>query len=232
MIVILEQPEILEQSAILYTGITATWCRGGCRKFRYPYCYLGDTPYCENCAVIAQLKPISSPAPQSQKPVCPPRKIRAEPRKAISPNIKDKLLKVLQNGPASSTEMTRQIGCNKASLDRRARQLTKQNLIYHGADYKNKSCNWYSLPQDKEQLIAKLGKPTHERILEELKNGPKGSTEIARNVHITSSVARKTLEKLVKKNLIVAERDSRFKFYALPEHRERLLKQIASSATS
>jgi predicted transcriptional regulator len=197
--------------AILYTGTTATWCKGGCGKFRYPYCYVGDRPYCEGCAFVSGIRAVTAPVKQK-----PPKK---RPKARIG--TKQLIPLALSSGPASGRELAERLNVHQDTITFCAKHLVARNLICcdrrRGVGAREQL--WYALPKDIEKLQEKVGKALPELILEELKAGAKTAPALqelllnrATNRKYYPESIHKALRELVRQGVVV-RLDTGFRAY-------------------
>lgn len=158
-------------AAILYTGTTATWCRGGCGKFRYPYCYVADRPYCEGCAFIARLEPIAA---------LPKLKSASEKPAQSKRGAKHLIPSLLEDGPASTKDLAAQLGLCSDSVNLAARKLVAEGVIIAQRQRGNgaRMPMYYALPGNIEKLREVVGKSLPELILQELAYGAKTKNDL------------------------------------------------------
>lgn len=143
--------------AILYSGKTATWCKGGCGKFRYPYCYVLDRPYCEGCALIARIEAI--PALPKLK-ILKEKKTSKNTKRRDSSNIDQEILEALADGPCNTTTLIQKTGWSHKTILCHTLALEKDRKILsfrHVGGTGGSSARWYSLIKDKNLLVRKVG---------------------------------------------------------------------------
>lgn len=148
--------------AILYSGNTATWCQGGCSRFRYPYCHVGDRPYCEGCALIARIKAIPAlpapPAPPKVK-IAKERRPQSNRKRRDSSNIDQEILEALADEPCNTTTLIQKTGWSHKTILRHTLALEKDRKILsfrHVGGTGGSSARWYSLVKDKSLLVRRV----------------------------------------------------------------------------
>lgn len=199
--------------AILYTGTTATWCKGGCGRFRYPYCYVADRPYCEGCATIASIRAIvAPPAPEKAKP---PKK---QPKRRIG--SKQLILEALSAGPASSRQLAAKLGLHQDTITTAAKWLIDRGMICAARESGggSRSALWYALPEDIEKLRHQIATSLPEAVLRQLVT-PKTTPELHKSLlnpatkcryHLDS--IKKALRQLIRERKVV-QIDTAFSMY-------------------
>lgn len=201
--------------AILYTGTSATWCKGGCGKFRYPYCHVAERPYCEGCAFVARLEPMAAPKP---------KEIKAEPAQPTKIGAMQLIPYLLEDKPLSSKNLAEQLGLCSDTINLAASKLIAKGLIVAGQrrGKATEMLKYYALPKHLEQLKEITGKSLAELILEELEHGAKTRVELQatllnkatfKSFHVSS--IRKTLYRLVRDGRVAKERNDNSWIYQL-----------------
>lgn len=199
--------------AILYEGKTATWCRGGCGKFRYPYCYVEDRPYCEGCAFIARLEAVTA---QPKKEVVVTQKSST---KQLIPSF-------LKEGPLSTKDLAAHLKLCLHSVNLAANKLAAEGIIVAKRQRGNsgRMPMYYALPEHAERLKEITGESLPELILNELKHGAKTRDELhnvlrnkilVRKFHLRS--LRKALTRLIHDGRVAKKRRDNLWLYQLSD---------------
>lgn len=136
--------------AILYQGQFAAWCKGGCNRFRKPYCYVENSPICHVCARKMELqvtiKPKSKRNPQKRTIGI------GNSLKAREMRVEDRLLKILSY-PQRSSDLAQILECNSQHLTTIARNLVEEGKIIAAREQSKNPKLWYALPHQQQELI-------------------------------------------------------------------------------
>lgn len=226
--------EVQDFAPILYDGATAQWCRGGCGKFRYPYCFVGDSPYCLDCTKLNRLNPVKrlerldrldkldifeskevkENRPRQLKIVCDFPK----PKK---PTIKERIVALLQDGPQSSVGLAKTLGNHPISVSNAARLLIVEGTILSVREQSKTPMLWYSLPVYKDELVEKTGMRLKDAINLLINSEPHTAIELHQKLpgYKLHSITC-ALHQMVVISAIVAKGNNHQRVYGLPAQAE------------
>ena len=146
--------------AILYQGQSATWCKGGCNRFRKPHCHVENSPICYMCARKMELQPINKIVAektlQSLRLSSKPRQKRTIGSGNLpalkQTRVSDRLLKILRFQPHRSSDLAQILRCGSQYLTVVARNLVREGKIIAAREQSKNPQLWYALPRHREQL--------------------------------------------------------------------------------
>lgn len=223
------------------TEVSATWCKGGCQKFRYPYSMWCDRPICLDCTLRLGLKPESRKTVilESSATVELPRAHKRTPHlssiaiKTVSkkPKAKTHVLKVgrrflseLKNGPRSSVELASALGHTQLWITITGRKLVSSGSILMIREHSTRACCWYALPQHKDLLYKKSGNTDSNLIHATLKSlGPASISDLETRIpDLSRSTIKRRLTSLQKTGVLIAGGSSHLRLYGLPQHYNKI----------
>lgn len=226
---------------VLYTGTTAAWCKGGCGKFRYPYCYLCDRPICATCAIALQLNPVKSTIHFSSLP---------QTRKKQETNWKT--LGVAEragnfSARNSQPRFTRFLRISLPYYQLHTLALSHQLLILNKLWLKTIFTFWTTKKAkiSQKEKASFRGNYSSEkcfrfadgtnRFLRSLLSDPHTSKQLMKELNLSAYSFLKISKSLLESGLVIAkkERSSRgIYWYALPDQKSRLDTSVGISLES
>ncbi len=196
---------VISYTAILCEGEKATWCKGGCGKFRYPYCTLENRPICPDCAGRLRLQ------------VIVPR--RKKQRVSVFRSDKVLLLPVKPKLPMARLCL---LACQYQLL---IFAIWWLRLVSPKAPLSNKGSKGASEKQKKLRAS----------ILSALTAEPKSSVELAREHGVSLRRIENLAAILIERGEIIAEKERSSRScwcYGLPHQKEALSEKIGVCAKS
>lgn len=196
---------VTSYTALLCEGEKATWCKGGCGKFRYPYCKAEDRSICADCASRLRLQIIVPPRKKQRVKVFKTGKVLLLP-------IKPKL-------PMAGFEVL----VHQYQLLIFA--IWWLRLFSPKAPPSNKGIKGAS---DKQKKLRAA-------ILSALSTEPKSSVELARDNGVSLRRVENCCQILIERGEIIAEKERSSRscwWYGLPHQKEILSEKIGCCAKS
>lgn len=222
---------LLEQPAIVYkyTGTLATWCKGGCGKFRYPAIFVNDKPHCERCAVAAGL------TGDLKNSLTVGNSVFSRSQ------VESKVLKLLEESPTTVSRVAKQLSIVLQTAREALNALIDKRLVITKRVGTNKnSIVWYGLAGQEEKLSCCIKsnprglRAIAEKIHDALANEPLSTKQLAKllNKHPTSITDAALI--LIREGRAICKRQGsggnrRVIFYARPEQRQQLLETAGQS---